>query len=84
VEETYKGRLVAIGSRQKYGLDYGETFSPVPHNESVKAVLSECATRDMEIIQFDISTAFLYADLDKEVYMKQPEGFVVSGKETLV
>ena len=84
VEEIYKGRLVVIGSRQRYGLDYEETFSPVPHNESVKAVLSECATRDMEIMQFDISTAFLYADLDKEVYIKQPEGFAVPGKETLV
>lgn len=50
VEEIYKGRLVVIGSRQRYGLDYEETFSPVPHNESVKAVLSECATRDMEIM----------------------------------
>lgn len=84
VEEIYKRRLVVIGSRQRYGLDYEERFSPVPHNESVKVVLSECATRDMEIMQFDISTAFLYADLDKEVSMKQPEGFVVPGKETLV
>jgi hypothetical protein len=84
VEEIYKGRLVVIGSRQRYGLDYEETFSPVPHIESVKAVLSECATRDLEIMQFDISTAFLYADLDKEVYIKQQEGFVVPGKETLV
>lgn len=84
VEETYKGRLVVIGSRQRFGLDYEETFSPVPHSESVKVVLSECAARDMDVMQFDISTAFLYADLDKEVYMKQPEGFTVPGKEHLV
>lgn len=84
VEEVYKGRLVVIGSRQRYGLDYEEIFSPVPHNESVKAVVSECAARDMEIMQFDRSTAFLYADLDEDVYMKQPEMFVVPGKEHLV
>ncbi len=84
VEQIYKGRLVVIGSRQRYGLDYEETFAPVPHNESVKTVLSECASLDMEVMQFDISTAFLYADLDKEVYMKQPEGFVVPGTEHLV
>jgi hypothetical protein len=84
VEEVYKRRLVVIGSRQRYGQDYEETFSPVPHNESVKAVLSECTTHDMRVMQFDISTAFFYADLDKEFYMKQPDGFVVHGKEHLV
>ncbi len=83
VEETYKGRLV-IGSRQIFGLEYEETFSPVPQSESVKVVLSECAARDMDVMQFVISTDFLYADLDKEVYMKQPEGFTFPGKEHLV
>jgi hypothetical protein len=33
------------------------------------------------MVQFDIKTAFLYAKLDKPIYMKQPEGFVVTGKE---
>jgi hypothetical protein len=84
VEETYKGRLVVIGTGQRYGMDYEETFAPVPHSESVKVVLSECAAQNMEVMQFDISTAFLYADLDKEVYMKQPEGFIAPGKENLV
>jgi hypothetical protein len=68
VEETYKGRLVVIGTGQHYGMDYEEIFAPVPHSESVKVVLSECAVQNMEVMQFDISTAFLYADLDKEVY----------------
>jgi Reverse transcriptase (RNA-dependent DNA polymerase) len=81
VPERYKGRLVAIGSRQKYGVDYDEVFAPVPHQEAVKATLAEIASLDLEIIQFDIKTAFLYATLDKLIYMKQPEGFVVPGKE---
>ena len=76
--ERYKGRLVAIGSRQKYGVDYDETFAPVPHNEAVKATLEEIASLYLEMIQFDISNPFLYAKLDKPIYMKQPGGF--SGK----
>jgi hypothetical protein len=84
VPEVYKGRLVAIGSRQRYGIDYDETFAPVPHSEAVKATLAEIASLDLEMIQFDIKTAFLYAKLDKPIYMKQPEGFVVTGKENFV
>ena len=81
IPERYKGRLVAIGSRQKYGVDYDEVFAPVPHQEAVKAAFAEIASLDLEVIQFDIKTAFLYAKLDKPIYMKQPQGFVVPGKE---
>ena len=50
VEEVYKARLVVIGSGQKFGRDYEETFGPVPHSESVKVVLSECASQNMKVI----------------------------------
>ena len=32
----------------------------------------------------DVKRAFLHGDLDKEIYMQQPEGFVVPGKEHMV
>ena len=81
VPGRYKGRLVAIGSRQRYGIDYDQVFAPVPHNEAVKATLAEIASRDLEMIQFDIDTAFLYADLDKPICMNQPDGYVLKDKE---
>ena len=84
VPERLKGRLVAIGCNQKYGIDYEDVFSPVAHQEAIKAVISEIATRGLHIRQIDIKTAFLHAPLDKRIFMKQPKGFVVKGKETWV
>lgn len=33
------------------------------------------------MVQIDIKTAYLKADLDNPVFMTQPEGFLVPGKE---
>jgi hypothetical protein len=32
----------------------------------------------------DVKTTFLHGDLEEEIYMKHPEGFVVKGKKDLV
>jgi hypothetical protein len=41
-------------------------------------------TFDLEIEQMDVKTLFLHGDLEEEMYMKQPEGFIVKGKKYLV
>jgi hypothetical protein len=46
--------------------------------------MSLVATFDLEIEQMDVKTTFLHGDLEEEIYMKQPEGFVVRGKKELV
>lgn len=33
-------------------------------------------SKNMNLIQFDVSTAFSYGELDKVIYMKQPEAFI--------
>ena len=73
--ETYKACLVAKGYRQRYGIDYDETFSPVAMLKSIRIMLALAAYLNYEIWQMDVQTAFLNGELDEEVYMIQPEGF---------
>ena len=51
---------------------------------SIRMVLSIAANMNLEVEQLDVKTTFLHGDLEEEIYMQQPEGFVKSGKEHLV
>ena len=82
--ERFKARLVAQGFSQKPGIDYDETFATVARFESVRTVIALAVQNDLKLHQIDVTTAFLNGDLKDEVYMKQPEGFVVKGQEHLV
>lgn len=73
--QRYKARLVTCGYSQKYGIDYNETFSPVAKFDSIRSILSIAAMKKMKLSQFDITTAFLYADLEEDIYMEQPPGY---------
>src|ERR1041384_994474 len=58
------------------GVDYDETFSPVAMLKFVRILLAIPAYFDYEIWQMDVKTAFLNGNLEENVYMIQPEGFV--------
>ena len=79
----FKARLVAKGFTQVQGIDYKETFSPVLRYESIRYILAHTALLDWEIEAMDVKMAFLYGELKEEVYMEQPEGFIVKGWESL-
>ena len=78
--ETFKARLVEKGYTQKEGIDYDETFSPVAMLKSVRILLDIAAALDYEICQMDVKTAFLNGELEEDIYMQQPKGFIALGQ----
>ena len=77
----FRARLVAKGYTQREGIDYVHTFFPVSKKDSLRIVMALVAHYDLELHQMDVKTTFLNGDLHENVYMAQPEGFVVEGKE---
>ena len=80
----YKARLVAQGFSQKEGIDFTETFAPTMHIKTLRLLLTIAARHNIVARVYDISTAFLHASLDEEVYVQQPKGHIVKGKEKCV
>lgn len=80
----YKARLVAKGYVKKQGVDYDEVFAPVARMETIRLVIAVAASKGWEIHHLDVKTAFLHGELREEVFVVQPEGFEVAGKEDKV
>ena len=80
----YKARLVVKCFSQKHGIDFDEIFSPVVKMCSIQVILGLAASLNLKLEQFDVKNAFLHGDLDEEIFMEQPEGFKMKGKENMV
>ena len=65
-------------------MDYNEIFSPVVKHTSIRLLLSMAAHYDMEVEQMDVRTAFLHGELEENIFMQQPRGYEVKGKEDWV
>lgn len=73
--ERHKVRLIAKGFKQRYGLYYEDTFSPVIKPTTVRLILSLAVSRGWCLRQIYVHNTFLHGVLEEHVYMKQPLGY---------
>jgi hypothetical protein len=79
--DKYKAWLVAKGYTQKEGEDFFDTYSPVARITTIRVLLSLAVSYGLLVHQIDVKIAFLNGELDEEIYMDQPDRFVVKGEE---
>jgi len=82
--DKHKERLVVNGYAQKEGIDNTKTFVPTTKWATIRSLFSIVAHQEWKNHHMDVNTIFLNGDLKEDVYMFQPEGFSVNGKEQKV
>ncbi|GJU30798.1 zinc finger, CCHC-type containing protein [Tanacetum coccineum] len=82
--KKFKTRLVIQGFKQKSVIEYFDTYASVACINIIRLVIALASIHNLIIHQMDVKTAFLNGELDKDVYMNQPQGFSMSGKENKV
>ena len=79
--QTFKARLVAKGFRQKEWIDYFDIYALVARITFIRILFALASIHNLYIRQIDVKIAFLNENLDEDIYMEQPEGFVLPGNE---
>jgi hypothetical protein len=82
--DKYKTRLVSKGYTQKEGEDFFDTYSPVARLTTIRVLLSLAASYGILVHQMDVKIAFLNGELEDEIYVTRPDGFVVKDQEDKV
>ncbi|GJT10989.1 zinc finger, CCHC-type containing protein [Tanacetum coccineum] len=82
--EKFKARLVIQGFRKKLGINYFDTYATVARISNIRPLIALASIYNLIIHQMDVKTTFLNGELDEEVYMNQPQGFIMPGNENKV
>jgi hypothetical protein len=75
--ENFKARFVSRGFTQKEGIDYKDNFSPVSRYTSIQAIISLASVLGWKLHQMDVKTTFLNGKIEQEVFVEQPDGFIL-------
>lgn len=79
--EKHKARLVARGYGQEFGVDYVEVYAPVARMDTIRLMIALAAQKGWNIYQMDVKSAFLHGTLEENVFVQQPQGYVVKDNE---
>eukprot|EP00253_Pinus_taeda_P022953 PITA_22953 len=79
-----KARLVCKGYAQQEGINFAETFAPVARLEAIRMFLTLYSFQKFKLYQMDVKSTFLNGDLEEEVYIEQPYGFIIRNDPKLV
>lgn len=79
-----QGKNWSEGYIQQLGVDVEEVYAPVAHMETVPFLFALAAQRGWEPYHLDVKSAFLNGEITEEVFMEQPVGFQIQGKEDMV
>ena len=71
-----KSRVIAQGFTQTFGVNYDETYAPVSRLASLRTICAIAARNDWPIHQMDIYNAYVNADFEEPIYMRQPLGYI--------
>ena len=83
-KSEYKARYVAKGYSQIKDVDYHETYAPTTKMTTIRTLMQLAAQYNLTVHQMDVKSAYLNAEIDCDIFVEQPEGYIVPGKEELV
>ncbi|GJT82773.1 zinc finger, CCHC-type containing protein [Tanacetum coccineum] len=72
------------GLQTKVRIDNFDTYDPVARINTIRLLIALASIHSLIIHQMDMKTTFLNGELDDEVYMNQPQGFIMPGNENKV
>ena len=76
-------RLVCKGYAEQEGIDFEETFPPVARLEAIRTFLALSIFCNFKVCRMDVKFAFLNGDLEEEVYIEKPEGFILGNHKNI-
>ena len=84
--EVIRNKAIPVykGYAQQKGIYFEETFAHVARLEAIRMFLALSSFQEFKVYQMDVKSAFSNGDLEKEVYIEQPEGFILRNDAKLI
>lgn len=76
--------MVAKFYGKEYGIDYTEVYAPVARMDTIRLMIAVAAQRGWSILHMDVKSVFLHGTIDEDIYVQQPQGYIIKGQEQKV